>query len=236
MDECCETAAAELSALRGKQRRVLVAVLTVNALMFAVEFVSGWVAHSTALTADSLDMLGDALIYAISLYAVGRGARWQTGLAFAKGAAMLGLGTLVLGQIALTLWLGQKPHEAWMGSIGLLALTANLACLLLLTRHRHDDLNLRSTWACARNDVLANLGVLAAALGVSLTGTGWPDILAGAAISVLVIGSASRVLRDAVVQWNGGTIEGVGHGHDHQHHGHPHARSEFHTHAPGAAD
>ncbi len=247
MDVCCEGMAQELTALRGKQRRVLKIVLAVNAVMFAVEFGSGWFAHSSALTADSLDMLGDALIYAMSLYAVGRGQRWQTGLAFTKGSAMLLLGLLVLGQIAATLWLGHRPREAWMGGVGVLALAANLACLLLLTRHRHDDLNLRSTWTCARNDVLANLGVLLAAVGVALTDTPWPDAIAGAAIAALVLGSALRVLRDSVVQWRGGTVAGLGHSHVHHHHrehSHSHGPAPLHTHThphaharePGAAD
>ncbi len=242
MDACCEAMAVELSRLQGRQRRVLVAALSVNAVMFGVEFVSGWIAHSSALTADSLDMLGDALIYAMSLYAVGRGARWQSGLAFGKGAAMLALGAVVLGQIAAALALGQRAHEGWMGAVGLLALLANAACLVLLTRHRHDDLNLRATWTCARNDVLANLGVLAAALGVGLSGSSWPDVIAGAAISALVIGSALRVLRDSLVQWRGGTVAGVGQAHLHHDHSHSDDR-DGHTHAPhghaptpGAAD
>lgn len=244
MDVCCEGMAAELAALQGKQRRVLILVLTLNAAMFAVEFGSGWIAHSSALTADSLDMLGDAIIYAMSLYAVGRGPRWQAGLAFSKGAAMAALGLAVVGQIVATLWLGHQPHQAWMGGIGTLALAANLACLLLLTRHRHDDLNLRSTWTCTRNDVLANLGVLAAAAGVALTGTPWPDLIAGAAIAALVIGSSLRVLRDSAVQWRGGPVAGLDllHGHVHRHsHGDP-AQGHYahpgpaHRHVHDAAD
>jgi cation diffusion facilitator family transporter len=242
MDVCCEGMAAEVAALQGKQRRMLMIVFSVNAIMFGVEFGSGWIAHSSALTADSLDMLGDALIYGISLYAVGRGTRWETGLAFSKGLLMLVLGLAVLGQIAAMLWLGHRPHEGWMGGVGALALAANLICLILLTRHRHDDLNLRSTWACARNDVLANAGVLVAALGVGLTGSSWPDAIAGAVIAALVLSTALRVLRDSVVQWRGGVIAGLGldhHGHDHGHshgshghdHGHVHSPEHHHTHS-----
>jgi Co/Zn/Cd efflux system component len=243
MDVCCEGMAQELDALRVRQRRVLVAVLTVNAVMFAVELVSGWLAHSAALTADSLDMLGDALIYAMSLYAIGRGPRWEAGLAFAKGGTMLLLGGGVLVQIVLMLVLGHHPHGGWMGGVGALALAANLTCLVLLTHHRHDDINLRSTWTCARNDVLANLGVLLAALGVGLTGTGWPDVLVGTAIAALVMGSSLRVLRDARIQWHGGTVAGLGHGHAHGHtHDHAHdalqehggAGEHHHSHGPAS--
>jgi cation diffusion facilitator family transporter len=224
MDACCETMVEELTALHGKQRRVLWIVFALNAAMFGVEFVSGWIAHSSALTADSLDMFGDALIFGLSLHAVGRGGRWQTGIALVKGAAMAGLGVAVLGQIANTLWAGHRPLDGWMGGVGALALAANVACLWLLTRHRQDDLNLRSAWTCARNDVLSNAGVLAAAAGVWLFDSPWPDALVGAAIAALILSSAVRVLRDGMLQWRGGTIAGLGHAHHHHHeHGHGHA-------------
>lgn len=233
MDACCEEMAKEQTALQGRQRSVLLAVFGLNAGMFGAEFVSGWIAHSSALTADSLDMFGDALIFAMSLHAMGRGVRWQTGLAFVKGIVMLGLGLAVLGQIAHTLWLGQRPLDSWMGGVGGLALAANATCLWLLMRHRRDDLNLRSAWTCARNDVLSNLGVLAAAAGVWLTASPWPDAIAGAAIAALVLSSAFRVLRDSVVQWRGGTVAGLGHAHlHHAHHTHAH---HSHAHSSGAA-
>jgi len=227
MDACCEDRVQDLMALHGRQRRVLLVVFALNAAMFGVEFASGWIAHSAALTADSLDMFGDALIFAMSLHAVGRGARWQTGIALVKGAAMTGLGLAVLGQIVHTLWLGRRPLDAWMGGVGTLALAANVACLWLLTRHRQDDLNLRSAWTCARNDVLSNLGVLVAAAGVWLFDSPWPDALVGAAIAALILSSAVRVLRDGLLQWRGGTVAGLGHAH-HHHHGHAHGQAHGH--------
>ena len=227
MDACCETMVEELTALQGKQRRVLLIVFALNAAMFGVEFVSGWIAHSSALTADSLDMFGDALIFAMSLHAVGRGVRWQTGIALVKGAAMAALGLTVVGQIVHTLWMGHRPLDEWMGGIGALALAANVACLWLLTRHRQDDLNLRSAWTCARNDVLSNVGVLVAAAGVWLFDSPLPDALVGAGISALILTSAVRVLRDWIFQWRGGTVAGLGHVH-HHHHGHAHSHAHGH--------
>jgi Co/Zn/Cd efflux system component len=229
MEACCE----DMAALQGQQRRVFVAVFALNAIMFGVEFVTGWLAHSSALTADSLEMLGDALIYAVSLYAVGRGVRWQAGIAFSKGAGMLVLAVAVAAQIGVTLWLGHRPLDAWMGGIGTLALAANLACFWLLTRHRKDDLNLRSAWTCARNDVMSNLGVLLAAAGVWIFDAAWPDAAVGAAIAALVLVSAVRVLRDSLVQWRGGTVAGLdaGHHHGHSHEpGHSHAAGHSHGH------
>jgi cation diffusion facilitator family transporter len=233
MEACCE----EMAQLQGEQRRVLWIVCAINAVMFGVEFVSGWVAHSSALTSDSLEMLGDALLYAMSLYALGRGVAWQTGVSFAKGAAMLALGLTVVAQIGVTLVLGHRPQEGWMGAVGALALAANLACLWLLTHHRRDDLNLRSAWTCARNDVLSNIGVLVAAAGVAVLGSAWPDAIVGGAIAALVLTSAVRVLRDSVIQWRGGTVVGLDDGHGHGHdHGHAHAHSHHHHDHAHAAD
>ena len=230
MNACCE----EMAALQGKQRRVLYGVFVLNAGMFGVEFVSGWLAHSSALTADSLDMFADAAIFALSLFALGRGTRWQAGIALAKGATMLLLGLTVVAQIVVTLVTGNRPLETWMGGIGALALASNVTCLWLLNRHRQDDLNLSSAWTCARNDVLSNLGVLAAAAGVWLVDASWPDAVVGAAIAGLVLVSAVRVLRDSMIQLRGGEIPGLGHDHSH-HHGHLHSHSHGHSHGHGHA-
>jgi Co/Zn/Cd efflux system component len=194
MRDCCEIHAV----LPGRQRRVLAIVLAVNAAMFLVELVAGLVAGSTALLADSVDMLGDAIVYAFSLYVVGRGPIWQARGALLKGAIMALFGFGILLEATTKLVRGAVPSAETIGAIGVLALAANASVLVILARHRTDDLNMRSVWLCSRNDVVANAGVLLAAGGVALTGSGWPDIAVGLAIAALFMLSALDVGRAAL--------------------------------------
>lgn len=180
-----------------EQRRVLQFVLGINAVMFLIEFGAGLLADSTALLADSVDMLGDAIVYGFSLYVVSRGSVWQARAALLKGAVMAAFGLGVLGEAALKIVRGNMPAADVMGWIGLLALAANLACLLLLRRRRADDINMRSAWLCSRNDVMANAGVLLAAAGVFVTSSAWPDIAIGLLIAAMFATSALGVIREA---------------------------------------
>jgi cation diffusion facilitator family transporter len=179
------------------QRRTLWAVLAINAAMFAVEAVAGLLARSTALLADSLDMLGDAVGYGVSLYALGRGAAWASRAAFVKGCLMLLLGLGVLGEAVRRLILAEPPLAGVMFPVAALALVANLACMRLLHPHRADDLNLRSSWVFSRVDVLANLGTLLAAAGVLLLKSAWPDFVVGVLVAAAVLRDAVSVLREA---------------------------------------
>lgn len=201
MDRCCENKSSELNALRERQGRVLWIVLAINAVMFVVEFVSGWLAQSTALLGDSLDMFGDASVYVLTLYALHRSERMRAGAALVKGLVMLIFGLVVIGEAVRKSLLGVLPDAGLMGMIGVIALAANTACFLMLYRHRTDDLNMRSTWLCSRNDLIANTSVIGAALLVSLTGSLWPDVAVGVAIAALFLHSAWQVLTDAWRQW-----------------------------------
>jgi Co/Zn/Cd efflux system component len=192
MKDCCEVA----DVPRG-QRRALQVVLAINVAMFLVESVAGWLAHSTALLADSVDMLGDALVYGVSLYVVARGSVWAARAAILKGGIMAVFGVLVVGEVVVKLAGGVVAIAGAMGGVGLLALIANSLCLAILWRRRGDDINMRSVWICSRNDVLANGAVLLAAGGVATTGAAWPDIVVGLAIAILFTSSAVVVLRDA---------------------------------------
>src|SRR5262245_29193266 len=180
MNSCCETKAEELSALRGKHRHVLILVLIINAVLFFVEATAGLLANSTALLADSLDMLGDSLVYGFSLYVLWRSAAWKARDALLKGAIMAVFGVGVLVKVVYKTVSGIVPSVETMGIIGLLVLVGNGICFLLLFIHRSDDLNMRSTWLCSRNDIIANLSVLLAAAGVSVLNSSWPDIVVGA--------------------------------------------------------
>ena len=200
MDSCCQDKACELEALRGSQSRTLWWVLGINGGMFGLEVVIGILAGSTALLADSLDMLGDALVYGFSLYVVGRSVRWRAGGALLKGITMGGFGLMVLAQAGYRLASPEVPDFQLMGITGALALAANVTCLLLLTRHRNDDLNMRSTWICSRNDIIANLSVVAAALAVFATGSMWPDLAVGLLITVVFLRSSVYVVRQALAE------------------------------------
>jgi Co/Zn/Cd efflux system component len=193
MDTCCE-----IRPVHARQRRILGVVLAINLAMFAVELAAGLAAHSTALLADSADMLGDAVVYAFSLYVVGRAPVWQSRAALLKGGLMAAFGVGVLAEIVSKLLRGVTPEAGIMSGVGMLALAANAAVLGLLWRHRADDLNMRSVWLCSRNDVVANGAVLLAALGVALSGSAWPDIAVGLGIAALFAQSAVSIVRQAL--------------------------------------
>ena len=201
MDNCCGPRAGQGDDPRHRFGRVLWAVLSINAGMFVVEFSAGLAAGSSALLADSLDMLGDALLYAASLFVMSRPPRWQAGVALLKGATMAAMGLLVAGEVAWALWTGHVPSPPIMGAVGALALAANLGCAGLLYAYRRGDLNMRSSWLCSRNDVLANLGVLGAAALVAWSGSAWPDLVIGSAIAAVVLRDALSVMRDSLRQF-----------------------------------
>jgi len=198
MDHCCEQKGAELSQLQARHSRVLYAVLWINAAMFVIEGGAGLAAHSTALLADALDMLGDALVYGFSLFVLTRSIGWQAGAAFAKGAFMMAFGIGVLAQAAYKMIHPVMPGVEIMGVIGGLALVANLACFLMLYRYRGDNLNMSSTWLCSRNDLIANLGVLIAAGGSHVFASQLPDVAVGLVIAALFLNSAWRVMTQSV--------------------------------------
>jgi Co/Zn/Cd efflux system component len=181
-------------------RRVLWSVLAINAVMFAVEIGAGLAAGSASLQADALDFLGDASNYAISLFVVGMALRYRAMAALAKGSTMVVFGLWVFGITGWHAWHGTLPQAVTMGAVGFTALAANLASFGLLWRHRVGDANMRSAWICTRNDVLGNLAVLLAALGVFGTGTGWPDVSVAMIMATLALQGALIVIRQARVE------------------------------------
>jgi len=198
-DDCCAAKGSAITALAANAgiRRVLLIVLGINLAMFFAEFSAGLLANSTSLMADSVDMLADALVYILSIYALDRGLRWRAGAALAKGALIALLGAGIMFEVASKLIRGVTPVATTMVFFGVMALAANLACLGLLYSHRNRDVNMSSTFECSRNDVIANVGVLLAAGGVYVFNAGWPDIIVGALIAMLFLRSALRVLREA---------------------------------------
>jgi Co/Zn/Cd efflux system component len=198
VDDCCSKKGETLIVLaQGDQRRVLVIVMIVNIAMFVAEFGAGVVAQSSALMADSVDMMGDAFVYALSLYALSRGTRWQAGAALTKGLIILAFGLGILIEIAFKISNGVTPSSRIMMIFSAIALVANGFCLALLWRFRKLNVNMRSTFECSRNDVASNIGVLAAGALVALSGSFWPDIIIAAIIAALFLRSAFSVLASA---------------------------------------
>jgi Co/Zn/Cd efflux system component len=187
-------------------RRVLWAVLAINAAMFAVEVAAGLAAGSASLQADALDFLGDAGNYAISLFVVGMALRYRAMAALLKGATMGVLGLWVLGVTAWHVWHGTLPDSFTMGAVGTAALVSNAISFGLLWAYRGGDSNMRSAWICTRNDVLGNLAVLAAALGVFGAGTGWPDVAVAVVMASLALQGAYLVLAQSWSELRGSAL------------------------------
>jgi Co/Zn/Cd efflux system component len=199
-DACCTPPPLKLDPHRGNSayRRVLWVVLAINGIMFLVEIGAGLAAGSASLQADALDFFGDAANYAISLMVIGMALRYRATAALAKGATMGLFGLWVIGTVVWHLVHGTLPNALTMGAVGFAALIANAASFGLLWAYREGDANMRSAWICTRNDVLGNLAVLLAALGVFGTGTGWPDIIVAAIMAGLALQGAIVVIRQSV--------------------------------------
>jgi Co/Zn/Cd efflux system component len=202
-DCCCTPPPLNLDPHQGNAaayRRVLWAVLAINAVMFLVEIGAGLAAGSASLQADALDFLGDAANYAISLVVAGMALRYRAAAALAKGATMGLFGLWVIGTVVWHAVHGTLPSAFAMGAVGVAALAANAASFGLLWAFRGGDANMRSAWICTRNDVLGNLAVLLAALGVFGTGTGWPDIIVAAVMAALALQGATVVVRQSLAE------------------------------------
>jgi Co/Zn/Cd efflux system component len=194
---CCEGSCA-VEALQTRQRGTLVKVLWINAVMFGVIAAAALYGKSSALLSDSLDNLGDALTYGLSLYAVSRSREAKARVALFKGLLILAGALAVVAQVGWKLVHPVMPSHEVMGVFSLAGLAANGLCLWLLWRHRGVDINMSSVFECSRNDIASNVSVFAAAGGVWLAQSGWPDILVAAALAALLLRSAARVIHGAV--------------------------------------
>jgi len=196
MGDCCEKDDA-IEGLLVRQSATLKIVLVINAVMFATGIGAGFYAGSSALLSDSLDNLGDALTYGLSLYVVYKASRSKAQVAFFKGGLILLAALIVLGQVIYKLMVPTVPIFEVMGVVSLISLAANSVCLFLLTRHRQDDVNMSSVWECSRNDIASNISVFLAAGAVWFTSSGWPDIIIATCLIGLFLRSAFRVFSNA---------------------------------------
>jgi len=177
-----------------RQRKTLLAVLGINAVMFLVILGAALYGKSTALLADSLDNLGDAITYGLSFYAVSRGKKTKAKVALLKGMLIFFAASAVLIQLISKIFVPTLPLFEVMGVFSILGLMANGLCLYLLWRHRHEDINMSSVWECSRNDIVSNSSVFLAAGAVWLTASKWPDILVASALVWFLLRSAVRVI------------------------------------------
>jgi len=186
-----------MEASNQEERRTLIAVLVINATMFVVEFVAGLLSQSTGLTADSLDMLADAGVYGISLYAIGRAITIKQRAAFYSGVVQIALGLGVLAEVVRKLMVGSEPMSGVILIVAGIALVANSICVLLLAKHRNGEVHLQASWIFTTNDVIANAGVMLSGFFVWLLDSRYPDLIVGLVISLIVIRGGVRIVRRA---------------------------------------
>lgn len=180
-----------------EEGRVLVLLLSINAILFMVEITLGIISDSTALIADSPGMLADATVYGIGLYAVGKEIFVKIKAAYISGVLQIILGITVIFDIVRRAISGSEPESLLMVSIGIVALTANIICLRLISKHRAGEVHMRASWIFSKNDVIANLGIILGGVLVYLLDSRFPDLVIGLAISVIVIRGGIHIMRDA---------------------------------------
>lgn len=200
-------------------KRILWAVIAINAVMFTVEMAAGRLAGSQALQADALDFLGDSLTYGLSLAVIGMSLKTRSMAALLKGVSLLLMGLWVFGSTAYQVLVLGVPQATIMGAIGFLALAANLASVFLLMRYKDGDANVRSVWLCSRNDAIGNVAVMLASVAVWFTVSAWPDLIVAAIMAGLFLRSSQLILVQAWQEYRSGKDLGAlqSHGHDHAH-------------------
>lgn len=201
MAECgCSGPQKTFEGMSPEYKRRLWLVIAINGVMFLVEMIAGEVSGSRALQADALDFLGDTLTYGISLAAIGASIAVRTNAALFKSVTLFLMGLWVAGSTLWRVFFIITPTAEIMGAIGFLALTANLASVMLLVKYKDGDANVRSVWLCSRNDAIGNVAVMIAALGVWGTATGWPDLIVAGIMAALFLNSAWLIFRQALTE------------------------------------
>lgn len=178
------------------QRKTLIILLLINFLMFCVEIVGGLIAQSSGLIADAMDMLADALIYLVALYAIGHSIAAKQRGAWLSGLFQILLGLAVAGDVLRRSLMGSEPESSLMIVLSAVALVANLVCVILIAKHRHEEVHMRASWIFSKSDLLANLGVMISGGLVMWLGKAWPDLLIGGLISLLVMNGGRSILKD----------------------------------------
>jgi Co/Zn/Cd efflux system component len=186
-----------------RYKRVLWTVIAINGIMFFVEMIAGQLAGSRALKADALDFLADTVTYGLSLAVIGASIKTRSTAALFKGLSLSVMAVWVFGSTVYQTFVLGLPSAEVMGSIGVLALAANLASVLLLMRYKDGDANVRSVWLCSRNDAIGNVIVMFAALGVWGSNTAWPDLAVAGGMAFIFMTSSVQILRQAWAEHSG---------------------------------
>lgn len=177
------------------ESRVLWILLLINFTMFLVEIGIGFYAESTGLVADSFDMLADSIVYSVSLYAVGKAAITQHRAARLSGWFQLLLAFGAIAEVVRKSIAGSEPNSGLMMGISLVALCANVSCLMLLVKHRKGAVHMRASWVFSSNDVIANIGVLIAGGLVYFLKSPLPDLVIGVLIALIVARGALSIMK-----------------------------------------
>jgi len=185
-----------------EQKGVLISLLAINSFMFVFEIGLGWYAQSTGLIADSLDMLADAIVYAIGLYAIGKSLLHKANAALVSGYFQGVLGLMILVDIIRRVFVGSEPVSILMMVVGVIALVANIYCLRLIDKHKDGEVHMRASWIFSKNDVIANTGVIIGGLLVWLLDSRWPDLIIGTLISLVILNGARLIIKDARSELN----------------------------------
>ncbi len=178
-----------------REAKVLKQLLAINGSMFVVEIILGFIADSTGLIADSLDMLADALVYTISLYAVGKAVQLQKRSAKFSGFLQVALATGALIEVVRRFIYGSEPESPLMMATAAVALVANVTCLMLLSKHRTGGVHMKASWIFSTNDVIANVGVIIAGFAVYMTKSALPDLVIGSVIAIIVLRGGLGILK-----------------------------------------
>lgn len=177
------------------EANVLKILLAINAVMFVFEIILGFIAQSTGLIADSMDMFADAAVYGVSLYAVGKSVLLQHKAARLSGFMQMFLTAFALFEVVRRFIYGSDPEPSFMIWVSLLALAANVICLILISRHREGGVHMKASQIFSANDVIANLGVLLAGVLVTTTNSRIPDLLIGFLIAIVVFRGSLAILK-----------------------------------------
>ncbi len=180
-----------------EQKSVLITLLVINGFMFLFEITLGWYAQSTGLIADSFDMLADTIVYAVGLHAIGKSLRHKAKAALLSGWFQRALGMLILVDVIRRVLMGSEPVSAFMMGVGVIALIANIYCLILIQKHKDGEVHMRASWVFSKNDVIANIGVIIGGLLVWLLESRWPDLIIGSLIALVIFSGARHIILDA---------------------------------------
>lgn len=192
----------EIEIKNKEQKSILISLLLINGFMFLFEISLGWYAQSTGLIADSFDMLADAIVYAIGLYAIGKSLLHKANAALLSGWFQGVLGVIILIDVFRRVMMGSEPQAAFIVVVSIIALIANIICLRIIEKHKDGEVHMRASWIFSKNDVIANVGVLLGGSLVWLLDSRWPDLVIGCLIALVILNGARHIIADAKNELN----------------------------------